>query len=177
MSIKILIKSGPTAKPVSVEPEVDHQGPYGYVILGPVVIGGVPAAQLAIQLRNLANQLDPVMGWSARVETITEAEVVEHFEQSPHLQQYAPDVRYTLGQEMRQDTPGTFGRAISDYQAISDLKNPSQADIAERLFGDRTLTGGAYRRRILAALELLQKLTTTNNNGQNSTTTAFNQVA
>lgn len=39
-----------------------------------------------------------------------------------------------------------------DAQAISHLKNPSQADVAEVLFGDRTMTGGSYRRRILAAI-------------------------
>lgn len=45
-----------------------------------------------------------------------------------------------------------------DAEAIADLDNPSQADVAEVLFGDRTKTGGSYRRRILAALEA----TTTN---------------
>jgi len=40
-----------------------------------------------------------------------------------------------------------------DAQAIAHIKNPSQADVAEALFDDRTKTGGSYRRRILAALK------------------------
>jgi len=39
-----------------------------------------------------------------------------------------------------------------DALAIAHLDNPSQADVAEVLFDDRTKTGGGYRRRILAAL-------------------------
>ncbi len=39
-----------------------------------------------------------------------------------------------------------------DALAIAHLDNPSQADVAEVLFDDRTKTGGSYRRRILAAL-------------------------
>lgn len=45
-----------------------------------------------------------------------------------------------------------------DAQDIAHLVSPTQADVAEVLFGDRTKTGGSYRRRILAALEA----TTTN---------------
>ena len=44
-------------------------------------------------------------------------------------------------------------RPQQDAQAIAHLNNPSQADVAEALFGDRGKTGGSYRRRILAALE------------------------
>lgn len=45
-----------------------------------------------------------------------------------------------------------------DAALIAHLDNPSQADVAEVLFDDRTKTGGSYRRRILAALK---QLTTT----------------
>ena len=41
----------------------------------------------------------------------------------------------------------------TDRAAVAHLVNPTQADIAGALFGDRTKTGGAYRRRILAALD------------------------
>lgn len=54
-------------------------------------------------------------------------------------------------------------RPEMDAQAISHLDSPSQADVAEILFGDRTKTGGSYRRRILAALEA----TTTNDQPDN----------
>jgi hypothetical protein len=49
-------------------------------------------------------------------------------------------------------------------QQVSHLQNPTQADIAEILFGDRTKTGGAYRRRILAAMSA----TTTSATGQDT---------
>jgi hypothetical protein len=39
-------------------------------------------------------------------------------------------------------------------------KELSQADVAGLLFGDRTKTGGAYRRRILAVMEALNPTTT-----------------
>lgn len=177
MSTKILIKLASSDKPQAVTPEVYHDGPYGFVVLGPVVLGGVPAAHLAGQLRNLANQLQPGMTFSARVDAITEAEVVEHFENSPHLQTYAPDVRSVLGAEARPGAPGTDVRLLQDFQAIAHLKNPSQADVAEILFGDRTLTGGAYRRRILAAMELLRKTTTTGQNNGHGHAPAADRAA
>lgn len=40
----------------------------------------------------------------------------------------------------------------ADRRAIAHLSDPTQADVAGVLFGDRTKTGGSYRRRILAAL-------------------------
>lgn len=43
-------------------------------------------------------------------------------------------------------------RGADDRRAIAHLPYPTQADVAEALFGDRTKTGGSYRRRILAAL-------------------------
>ncbi|MCL4295227.1 MAG: hypothetical protein KJ077_05845 [Anaerolineae bacterium] len=41
----------------------------------------------------------------------------------------------------------------------------SQADVAGLLFGDRTKTGGSYRRRILAVMEALNPTTTTSSEG------------
>ena len=40
-----------------------------------------------------------------------------------------------------------------DARIVAQLEDPSQADVAEALFDDRTKTGGSYRRRILAALK------------------------
>lgn len=51
----------------------------------------------------------------------------------------------------------------TDTKAIAHLKDPTQADVAEILFGDRTKTGGAYRRRILAALDATTTTETTDN--------------
>ncbi len=44
-------------------------------------------------------------------------------------------------------------QAEQDATKIAHLINPSQADVAQALFNDRTKTGGSYRRRILAAIE------------------------
>jgi len=49
----------------------------------------------------------------------------------------------------------------SDLSRLEALRGtaPSQADVAFVLFGDRTKTGGSYRRRILAALDWLATTT------------------
>jgi hypothetical protein len=87
------------------------------------------------------------------------ADVVRHFERSPILCIYAEDViTAVLGHS--EGTGGDF-QLSQDLEAVQGLTNPSQADVAERLFGDRTKTGGSYRRRILAVL----RATTTVNPG------------
>lgn len=46
-----------------------------------------------------------------------------------------------------------------DAELVAAMDDPSQADVAQALFGDRTQTGGSYRRRILKAIK---NATTTN---------------
>ena len=81
---------------------------------------------------------------------MTPADVVRYFQQSPILSIYVDDVR-TAVLSRSEATGGDF-QLQDDLQAVQGLVSPSQADIAERLFGDRTKTGGSYRRRILAVM-------------------------
>jgi len=50
-------------------------------------------------------------------------------------------------------------------QAIQGHTINSGADIAQALFGDRTKTGGSFRRRILAVQQALKITTTTTQSG------------
>ncbi|MCK6627838.1 MAG: hypothetical protein L6R45_22010 [Anaerolineae bacterium] len=82
--------------------------------------------------------------------SMTPVDVAAYFEQSPILCIYAEDVRTAVL------SPSKATQSVlqlqQDLQTVQGLENPTQADIAERLFGDRQKTGGAYRRRILAVL-------------------------
>jgi hypothetical protein len=82
---------------------------------------------------------------------MTPADVVRYFEQSPILSYMVEDVRTAV--LSHPDGLHADLQLESDLRVVQDLVEPSQADIAERLFGDRTKTGGAYRRRILAVLD------------------------
>jgi len=90
--------------------------------------------------------------------SMTPADVVRYFEQSPILSCYADDVR-TAVLNASEATTSDF-QLKNDLQAIQGRTWQSGADIAEILFGDRSKTGGAYRRRILA-VQQAQKTTTT----------------
>src|SRR3990172_5215745 len=106
------------------------------------VIGGITDLQVALSPTARPARKD-VLGMS-------EADVVRHFEQSPILCIYVEDVRTAvLGHS---EATGADFQLFQDLQAVQGLVEPSQADIAERLFGDRTKTGGSYRRRILTVL-------------------------
>lgn len=85
-----------------------------------------------------------------RVLSMTPLDVVRYFEQSSILYVHADDVR-TAVLSHAESTESDF-QLSQDVEAVQGLISPSQADIAERLFGDRTKTGGAYRRRILAVM-------------------------
>jgi len=86
----------------------------------------------------------------SRVVTISPLDVVKWFEQHPMLYIYANDVRTAVLSQA--EATGEDFQLQQDVEAVQGLKAPSQADIAEQLFGDRTKTGGAYRRRILAVM-------------------------
>lgn len=106
------------------------------------IIGGITDLQIMLTPAARAPRKD-VLGMSP-------ADVVRYFEQSPILSIYTEDLR-TAVLSHSGGTGGDF-QLSEDLEAIQGLINPSQADVAERLFGDRTKTGGSYRRRILAVL-------------------------
>lgn len=81
---------------------------------------------------------------------LSPADVVRYFQQSPVLSIYAEDVR-TAVLSHSEALQGDL-QLSQDLQAVKGLVGATQADIAERLFGDRTKTGGSYRRRILAVI-------------------------
>jgi hypothetical protein len=81
---------------------------------------------------------------------LSPADVVSYFEQSAILYIYADDVKADL---LGHSKPRQADYQLQqDLKAVNGLKSPTQADIAELLFGDRQKTGGAYRRRILAVM-------------------------
>jgi hypothetical protein len=116
-----------------------------------------------------------IVGWpriqelispAPRRQTLTDAvlrmtplDVVRYFAQSPILAIYTEDVRTAV--LSHSEAAGGDFQLSQDLEAVRGLVGASQADIAERLFGDRTKTGGSYRRRILA----VQNATTTNQAG------------
>lgn len=107
------------------------------------IIGGLTALQSAMSPTVRHNSADP--------RTLTPVEVMRYFQQSPILQIYADDVRTAIlgnSEALQRDF-----QLEQDLQAAQGLSGASQADIAERLFGDRTKTGGSYRRRILAVMD------------------------
>lgn len=85
-----------------------------------------------------------------RVLSMTPFDVFRYFEQSSILYVHADDVRTVV--LSHSEATGSDFQLSQDLEAVQGLISPSQADIAERLFGDRTKTGGAYRRRILAVI-------------------------
>lgn len=153
----ILIRLTPNSKPQAITPKAHFTGKYGYVVLGPVQIGS-QAATLAARLRWLADQLEPqfIPNPANRVLTITPAEVVEYFEQSPFLREMAADVAAVL-------RPGPASPVVSqleqDLKAIAHLQAPSLADISEVLTGERQYGGAAYK-RVKAAQQALETTTT-----------------
>jgi len=82
--------------------------------------------------------------------TLSPVDVVAYFEQSPILCIYADDLRTAVLSHSKADQ--SVLQLQNDLQAVADLVSPTQADIAERLFGSREKTGGSYRKRILAVL-------------------------
>lgn len=82
--------------------------------------------------------------------SLSPVDVVAYFERSAILSIYADDVKSDL---LGHSKPAQADYQLQqDLQAVAGLKSPTQADVAERLFGDRQKTGGAYRKRILAVL-------------------------
>lgn len=121
-------------------------------------IGSLTALQAALSPQLLAPARDPL--------NMSPADVVSYFAHSPVLYIYADDVAAALQNVSFTPLKDNISNVQleNDLQAVKHLKQPSQADVAEILFGDRTKTGGSYRRRILAVLQKL-KITTTSLEG------------
>jgi len=158
MTEQILIRLTPNSKPQAITPQAHFTGKYGYVLLGPVQIGG-QAATLAARLRWLADQLQPqfIPNPADRVLNITPAEVVEYFEQSPVLREMAADVAAVLRPGRAAPVDSQLDR---DLKAIAHLHAPSLADISEILTGDRQYGGATYK-RVKTAHDALKSSTTT----------------
>jgi hypothetical protein len=168
----ILLKIGSTTKPVNLQMAVF--GKNGYLYVDNVQIGG-NRIELAEQLERIAAKLrsgtvsqqtgkilqdmpkeleQPETAWPWLVQRFpwlfsdidTSREPYKQYLKSSHHNSYnAPDFDLQLKQ---------------DLQAIAHLANPTQADVAEILFGDRLKTGGSYRRRILRVMQQIATTTT-----------------
>lgn len=146
MTHSALYLSFPNHAPLAVKVQLTDDGLLVQAIGRPEVrfiIGGLTALQSAIQPRVERRHYDP--------RTLSPVEVVRYFQQSPILQIYADDVR-TAVLSHSEALQGDL-QLEQDLRAVQGLSGASQADIAERLFGDRTKTGGSYRRRILAVMD------------------------
>lgn len=92
----------------------------------------------------------PRLQHAADPRSLSPADVVSYFERSAILSIYADDVKSEL---LGHSKPAQADYQLQqDLQAVMGLKSPTQADVAELLFGDRQKTGGSYRKRILAVL-------------------------
>jgi len=145
MTHSALYLSFPNHAPLAVKATLTDDGLLIQGINRPEVcfiIGGLTALQSAMTPKIERQAVNPL--------TLSPVDVVRYFQQSPILSIYADDLK-TAFQGHSEATDRDF-QLQQDLEAVQGLISPSQADIAERLFGDRTKTGGSYRRRILAVL-------------------------
>lgn len=155
----ILLKHTPKDKAKPVNIGAFKHGQYGYVRINDMLLVSSPTA--------LCNQLRALI---AVLETVTVAQRANQL--PPELAE--PETGWPFlvarfpwlfdGINLSAEPYASYlkgSQAGTDAALIRHLDNPTQADVAEVLFNDRTKTGGSYRRRILAALEAA---TTTENN-------------
>jgi hypothetical protein len=127
-----------------------------------------PASDLAAELRRLADIIEP-----SSVKERHKRQVLQDLAALPAALE-KPETAWPWlvrrfpwlfdGVELSREPYASY---LKSHQAGPDLaglealrgKVLSQADVAELLFGDRTKTGGSYRRRILAALDWLATTT------------------
>ena len=115
------------------------------------------------------------------VNRLTPKDVLEYFEESPHLCQYADDLRHAplFAANTAQIGPESDLQLQQDVDAVEQAFGSSTAlslaDIAEVLTGNRYYGGRVYYRlkRVLAALIARQNTSTSGpedpNSGQNTT--------
>jgi len=146
--------------------------------VGPAISLQVSALgrNIRFELIGLANQLAEMINHDPDVTAklpghavlaMTPLDVVSYFEQSPVLAYLVDDVRTAVLQGAEATTSDL--QLKNDLQAIQGHTIKSGADIAQVLFGDRTKTGGSFRRRILAVQQALKITTTTTQSGQKTT--------
>lgn len=90
---------------------------------------------------------------------LTKSYVIRFFELSPVLREMAGDVRALLGSQAAQEGRSEDLQVQQDLAAIKHLFEPSKADIAEELTGQRTYGGATYR-RVKAAFDAFYTTTT-----------------
>lgn len=151
----ILLKTGNGQNPIPITANVVEFGRMGNIFLGEgIKIMGRPD-ELAAELRRWADVLDnnDVSQQTARNAAQMPVELARPETAWPWLVSRFPwlfDGIDTAHEPYAHYLKKSQSQADADM--IKHLQNPTQADVAEVLFGDRTKTGGAYRRRILAAL-------------------------
>lgn len=114
---------------------------------------------LLLKFASIAN---PRANYSQRIEQLTPAQVVAYFEASPVLSYMADDVRAAV-------LPAGAGKVSQvelDLTKVAHLVDPSLADIAEALTGERTYAGAKYA-RVKAVQKALKTTTTTDQEGEN----------
>lgn len=113
---------------------------------------------LLLKFANIAN---PRANYSQRINQLTPQMVVSYFEASPVLNCMADDVRAALlpaGSER-------VSQVELDLAKVAHLVEPSLADIAEALTGERTYAGAKYA-RVKAVQRALKSTTTTQQEGE-----------
>jgi hypothetical protein len=113
---------------------------------------------LLLKFARIAN---PRANYSQRIEQLTPQQVVAYFEASPVLSGMADDVRAAVlpaGSEK-------VSQVEIDLAKVAHLVEPSLADIAEALTGERTYAGAKYAR--VKAVHKALKTTTTTEQGAN----------
>lgn len=152
----ILLKKVGSKNPTPVTLRAAAFGKNAYVYFGDIQIGG-NAQAMAAELRRLADELEPKTITQARTRAEGLPEELANPETAwPWLVDRFPWL--FGGIDLAREPYAKYLDAAQEQQdaaAIAHLDNPSQADVAEVLFGDRTKTGGSYRRRILKAIDAL----------------------
>lgn len=97
---------------------------------------------------------------AASVLTISPEQVVAYFESSPILREMADDVKIALfGSKTAKTGLNSDFQLNQDLEQVGDLREPSMADISERLTGSRQYGGSTYT-RVKKVYDALQTSTT-----------------
>lgn len=166
MTTEILVKFGPDDKARPQNINYATFGHYAYIHIGEILILVGPAPELAHQLRQIANAIEPK---SVAASLQLPPEMDDPYTAWPWLVKRYP---WLFGDiDVSREPYSAYLKAAqpqADFETALDAGcdvSSSQADIAQALFDDRTKTGGSYRRRILAVKNQLKNTTTTSKNG------------
>jgi hypothetical protein len=114
--------------------------------------------ELTTQLALLAEKTKhkSISEFDQKLLTITPEEVVAYFEQSPDLRAMTDDVKEAL---LGKKAINYHNQLESDLKATRHLINPSKADIAEVLTGNRYYSGQNHK-RVTAVFEAISSSST-----------------